>query len=409
MKNMSKTEVLYFSMACNEDRWNKIQSQSKVKGSISPLVFDSLLLNGLSEKNSLNLTVYSFPSIPAYPNHRKVFWGSTRDTLSTGLQIRWLPFINLHVLKQVTHFISSLFVAVRWSLRNKEKERILAVYSQYLPVSLTSLLISHLFNMKSLCIITDIPKYMFLNRKIMNGCAGLGIQIFQRWTSKLQRKFDKYVFLTEEMSQLINVHQRPYTIIEGIGDPRLFDEPLRKNISRKPQTIMYAGSLNKAVGMQMLMDIIRELPENYEFWIFGVGDYECHFVELALEKSQVKFFGKVSRAEILQRELQASLLINLRNPADELTCYSFPSKTIEYMSSGTPLLSTRLQGIPAEYYNYIFFVDAYDKTVISEKIESIFSLDEQIREKMGRKAQQFIHTRKNYRVQTDKLLDLINT
>ena len=36
---------------------------------------------------------------------------------------------------------------------------------------------------------------------------------------------------------------------------------------------------------------------------------------------------------------------------------AYMAKTLEYMVSGTPVLSSRLDGIPKEYENYIFYFD----------------------------------------------------
>lgn len=53
----------------------------------------------------------------------------------------------------------------------------------------------------------------------------------------------------------------------------------------------------------------------------------------------------------------ATLLVNSRFTIEEFTKYSFPSKNMEYMASGTPLLTTKLPGMPQEYYPYVFLFD----------------------------------------------------
>ena len=46
------------------------------------------------------------------------------------------------------------------------------------------------------------------------------------------------------------------------------------------------------------------------------------------------------------------------NSDDKLVAkYSFPSKNMEYMVSGTPVLTTRLPGMPMEYYPYVYFIE----------------------------------------------------
>ena len=61
--------------------------------------------------------------------------------------------------------------------------------------------------------------------------------------------------------------------------------------------------------------------------------------------------------EVVSAELEASLLINPRPTHEEFTKYSFPSKNMEYMASGTPVLTTKLPGMPADYYPYVFLVN----------------------------------------------------
>ena len=61
------------------------------------------------------------------------------------------------------------------------------------------------------------------------------------------------------------------------------------------------------------------------------------------------------------------ILVNFRSPNEELTKYSFPSKILEYISSGSLVLSTRLLGIPDEYFSYIVPLDQADK----EKVKAV--------------------------------------
>ena len=50
---------------------------------------------------------------------------------------------------------------------------------------------------------------------------------------------------------------------------------------------------------------------------------------------------------------QATLLVNPRKGHEEYTKYSFPSKTMEYMASGTPTIMYKLPGLPIEYEEYL--------------------------------------------------------
>ena len=63
---------------------------------------------------------------------------------------------------------------------------------------------------------------------------------------------------------------------------------------------------------------------------------------------RIEFLGMLPRTDVLELQSKATILVNPRQPVGDFTKYSFPSKTIEYMASGTPLLMYKLPGIPEE-------------------------------------------------------------
>ena len=65
---------------------------------------------------------------------------------------------------------------------------------------------------------------------------------------------------------------------------------------------------------------------------------------------------EMARKQGVAEELKATLLVNPRPTTEEFTIYSFPSKNMEYMASGTPLLTTKLPGMPEEYHQYVLAI-----------------------------------------------------
>ncbi|MBR0449021.1 MAG: glycosyl transferase family 1, partial [Peptococcaceae bacterium] len=99
--------------------------------------------------------------------------------------------------------------------------------------------------------------------------------------------------------------------------------------------------------------------------------------------------------------------VNVREDKSEFTKYSFPSKTIEYMLSGTPLLTTRLIGIPQEYYRYSFSVSSNTPTVLMEKLKEIAEKSAEELLEIGRRAQRFIQEEKNGQKQAKKIEEFV--
>ena len=141
--------------------------------------------------------------------------------------------------------------------------------------------------------------------------------------------------------------------------------------------------------------------------IYGFGDFAPELEKIAREDARVCYKGRVSREEILEREREAALLVNVRNPKDEFTAYSFPSKTIEYMASGTPLLTSRLPGIPQEYFEYCYSISGNDVAEIKSALETIMGNSEEVRREMGRRARAYIQNNKTAIKQAERALDFI--
>src|SRR5699024_1860482 len=122
--------------------------------------------------------------------------------------------------------------------------------------------------------------------------------------------------------------------------------------------------------------------------------------------SRIKYYGFIPKYKVLSLLKKASLLINLRDKNDEYTKYSFPSKMFEYMASGTPVLTTELDGIPSQYYNFVYSVDSYETEIIVGKIKEILNIDYIKRKEKGNLAQNFIVQEKNPTQQVEKIINL---
>ena len=116
----------------------------------------------------------------------------------------------------------------------------------------------------------------------------------------------------------------------------------------------------------------------------------------------------MSRDEILKKEREATLLINLRNVKDEYTKYSFPSKMVEYMLSATPIVTTKLEGIPDEYDSYSYTTREVEPGKIAEYIDSILSKGKEQIRLLGERAKKFIIENKNSAVQTKRIADFLS-
>lgn len=392
-------KLLYFGTVCNREAFEQRQARSRQKASSAPLNFESALLEGFAHHGA-DLKVFSFPMVASYPSSPLFSWGAKREKIAGGYECTWLPALNLKGLKQFSQRMS-----VRKALKSIKKREVDAVliYSVYAPVAEPVLKACRKYHIPCYCIIADLPRDMYENRK-MGRMKKLLSGAYTQKAIKLQGSFDGYVYLTEAMSEVV-APGVPYIVVEGIADGMLLQpsQPVQKK-----KAVMYAGALNEKYGITRLAEafLALNLPQ-WELWIFGQGDLSEEFAQLAKNEKRIRYFGRVSREEVLLREKEAALLVNPRPTGELFTKYSFPSKTIEYMLSGTPVLMTRMEGIPEEYFSVAFCAGTGSAEDLSAALKNALALSDEQRQTVGEKAKQFVLGRASAEGQSKRILDFM--
>ncbi|PPA04920.1 hypothetical protein C4E44_06435, partial [Pseudomonas sp. MWU12-2312b] len=136
--------------------------------------------------------------------------------------------------------------------------------------------------------------------------------------------------------------------------------------------------LNRAYGIAELVEGFIQSNLDYELWLCGRGDLEEFLYDASKRCSAVKYLGNITPTEVSFIQSRAALLILSRNPDEAYTRYSFPSKLLEYMVSGVPVLTTRLSGIPDEYFKFFNVIEEFSASGISAALKEIDSADQQL-------------------------------
>ena len=102
------------------------------------------------------------------------------------------------------------------------------------------------------------------------------------------------------------------------------------------------------------------------------------------------------------------MLISTRNPSEEASAYCFPSKIFEYMVSGNPVISTKIKGIPDEYFDYLTPINSVNNKEIAKAILTISNMSFDEIRTLGLKGKKFVISEKNNVVQSKKIIDFIS-
>ena len=353
--------------------------------------YNTLLFEGIA-KNDINTDVVSVVPISRSIYKKAFFKGYT--VTKDGVKIRYISQINLPVIKNIFNIFAGFFKTLF-----APEDSVIIYDVLVVSVSIGAMLAAKIRGFKKLGIVTDLPKFQPISKN----------SVLQKMNEKLIAASDGYVFLTEKMNNEINKTNKPYIVLEGHANEDM-KEKKHMPFDGNTKNVIYAGTIDKIYGIELLCKAFLDIAlPGEKLHIYGTGDYTEELSELAAENENILYHGNRTNSEIVDAELDATLLVNPRPTNEEYTNYSFPSKTLEYMASGSPVLSSRLGGIPKEYENYIFFFDENTQASLGAKMREILDLSPEKLAEKGNAARSFVLDRKNNIVQAAKIIKFCQT
>lgn len=390
--------ILFYGLDSSDELFSKYMSLNQNTYSVAHRLFEKAIVDELAKDKSIRIT---HKYIWQGKNERKIVKGY--QNLGENIDASLLRFFNVPVLKFISIFINCLLSNIKWFFKQNKKEQMCIISSiNYVPIAFGNLIFAKIFKVKNFVILTDTS---ISNAYTTNHLSlkSLIMRPYRRFVEFLEKKYDGYIFLTEYMNRQINKLHKPWCLVEGIFNPMELDfSPVEKK-----NFIMHAGTLNENLGIDKLIKAFKKVNYNGELRIFGSGNYVEKMKKDIKDDKRIKYCGFVSRDKIFTLEKEAILLINTRNPQEDFTKYSFPSKTMEYMASETPFMTTKLDCYPKEYDEHLIYIDDYSEESIKVAIEKFLSSDFDDRIKFGKEAKKFIFENKLQEKQVEKIKQLL--
>ncbi len=393
---MVRKRILYISVLASEARVNQEHKRTGNNPGFAVQKFSRLLVKGLIANGADVCTL----SNPPYVNGKRKYVSSVKEE-ENGVKYQYIPYFNFPLLKHFCLFLYAFCYVLFWGCcRRNDKAIVCDVL--HVSICMGALLASKINRVTSVAVVTDCYGMM-----VSMGEHSFGEGMGRRLHSLYRNSFNKYVLLTELMNEVENTRNRPHIVMEALCDSSMGNnvEHVEKE---SPRTVVYAGGIHERYGLKMLAEgFLKADIEDAKLVYYGNGPYVEEFKKLSEQHSNLEYRGVVPNEVIVTEELKASLLVNPRFTAEEFTKYSFPSKNMEYMVSGTPLLTTKLPGMPKEYYNYVFLFEEETVDGYAYAIRYALSHSEEELREFGQKAKRFVLTNKNNIKQGERILNLI--
>ncbi len=408
---MTRIDVLYVSSAPSPKQFASMKDQRRNNVeevtygmAESGFKFQNLIQQGLVAEGAVVHSVVGRAATPLF--YRGGYWRRVRESLAPDYQVDHLGFPNVRGLKQLWLSVSFFFRCLGWRLRTRSADqRVMVADAAYVSVLPAALLACAGRGIAKVAIFADLYPYM---ADVSD--ASREQSAFHRLLSFLVRasydRLDGYIFLTEGMDEIVNRRGLPHMIMEGVADAQAADSERQAQADPVTFDVLYAGALREAYGLGALLEGFSDWDNSQaRLIIYGAGDYASEVRAASEGDQRIEYRGTVTIEEVIEAEMAASLLVNPR-PADrEFTRFSFPSKNMEYMTTGTPVLTTPLQGMPAEYRDYVRLIEGEGAAGITAALDDAWRAPRAELRQLGASARDFVLTRKSNREQARRILE----
>ncbi len=389
-------KILYLSDLASPDALVEARNRDPQFSSYAVNKFNRLVVEGFA-RNGHQVTALSTFHQP------NVGFGYYRhnETIN-GVNYHYVVSANFKPLRYLWLMIFCFCRVLCWGIFNN-KNKVLVCDALNRAACTGALAAARLIGLRRVGILTDMPG---LNVRVTDdGKQHMTLAV--RVNMYVLKHFTHYVFLTEQMNGVVNIHNRPYIVMEGLVDADIYPEEKKEKVAKK--ILIYAGGLYERYGLKMLVDgFLKADIKESELWIYGKGPFVSTLLEYCKVDTRIIYKGICPNDEVVNAEKIATLLVNPRPTHEAFTKYSFPSKNMEYMVSGTALLTTRLPGMPTEYYPYVYLFDQGETTDgYADVLRRILTLSNEELASKGAAAQRWVISNKNNIVQTARIVKLV--
>lgn len=402
-------EILYIGKFYPNTLLKTLKEDSRNKaGGMSNHNFEMSVVNGLCHYKDISLHCLTVPEVYSYPYNNKRFYTRSESYDYKSTHIDSVGFCNLPIIKGIWSTIALAIRILKKVYKSKEK-RIDIILNTPDYNLLSAVRIAKIFSIKRITytvIIPDIPS-MLVSMNKPHPLKELILKFINSSSMRMTSRSDGLVLLTDSMMDFVSNKAIPYIVMEGIVDVETMDFK-NDNIECDKEIILYTGTLLKIFGVRNLVQAFQNIDDDkVELWICGAGDSKEYIEQEAVKDRRIKFYGLVDSRVALQLQQKATILVNPRTSDGDYTKYSFPSKTMEYLLAGKSVIINRLQGIPEEYYEYVYTPDDESVEALSNCIKDVINADINERKRRADAGRAYVITKKNSKCQTSRILDLI--
>lgn len=394
MRNLEIRRLLFLGTLQRRADCRAAPACSEAANNFQRNLLEALIRCGIDQVVALSLLPM------ARSTRRPVFVGGHRSCLDEYLTLWRAPFVNLGWCKPLTAFFSFVGATLAMWLGQKWRPDAILIYDPILRYTLPGLLAARLWGVPGVLIVADLNPVIpwKLDRSFMR-------QVRTRLRARVLHHFDGLIVLSGHVAGDYGAG-KPTLKMEGGITGELAEIP--------PQlpgddhwTLMYSGSLNESSGARLALAAFTFLDDpRYRLWFTGRGPLEGQIRTAARADPRIRCYGFVDRAAYLALAAQATVLLNPRLGWPE-NRYNFPSKLLEYLASGRPVITTSTSDLEAEYGDKVFVLREQTPQALAALIEDVCGMVRSDLDAVGARARAYMLAHKTWAAQGQRVYEFI--
>ena len=209
------------------------------------------------------------------------------------------------------------------------------------------------------------------------------------------RHFDACLLFQEDAAKELRL-RKPF----WVGKPGMVQtHPLPKKEQTGFFHVTFGGTLTKLNGIDVLIEAVSLVQvQGFCLHIYGDGPMRNVVENAAKQNKAIQYHGIVDDCEMQKAYGNSDLLLNLRRTTDHAMKFAFPSKFFECISTGRPVLTSRLLD-DEELNQYLYTLDTLTPECIADGINRIYAEQSFALEKAA-KAKQYAERNYHYLKET---------
>ena len=328
--------ILVFSSAMRERDFAPYQDEAKIKPNPSNQNFYYKLIKALAINNNVSVV-----------SHRPLVKGMFKknvlesDTVSDG-KIKFYytnnrcdkvfklldekPAIEKTARQAIEDFMSHEFIIVTDTLRLNLLKAAKKIAKQY-DVKIVGMLTDNPFNLSS------------------------GSAFVKKYLVKQASTLDGYLSLTNGLVEIFN-SETPHYVFEGLVT--------EENEGKKDPIFNYfyfGGSLYERYGVKTLVDAFHKSNVKYKLVLAGSGPLVEYIEQMAEDDYRILYLSQLSKEKNIAYMRNSIANINPRPLDYKMDNESVPSKLLEYLSIGTPVISTKYPKLYSTFKDDVTWID----------------------------------------------------